>query len=97
MKKFVRKDIFISILDLSISPYQAYTFIKNRRQGVTLMYQGYMYRKKVSYRYTTNWVCKHATYRDRDQQTYNCPARCVTDNFGGIKLSVKGHSHKPVY
>lgn len=65
---------------------ERYELVTNRKMGINLVYRGYAYRRKVSFRNTVNWVCARAAA---------CPARVVTNGEGAIKLSRKWHDHGP--
>lgn len=65
-------------------------FIPNRRGGMNLLYNGFMYSAERKYKTTTNWVCNK-----NSNTALKCPARCVTSN-DTIKLSRKEHNHKPI-
>lgn len=60
------------------------------------MYKGFVYRKKASYKNTTNWVCAKAPTRDHNNRLVLCYGRCVTDEKNHIRLSKKGHNHLPM-
>lgn len=68
-----------------------FKFMTNRRGGMNLAYNGFMYTAERKYKTTTNWVCNK-----NSNTTLRCPARCVTSN-DTIKLSRKEHNHDPVY
>uniref|UniRef100_A0A1Q3F036 Putative modifier of mdg4 n=1 Tax=Culex tarsalis TaxID=7177 RepID=A0A1Q3F036_CULTA len=79
-----------------------FELINNRKGGLNLLYEGYVYRRKADYANTINWVCANPNtsrnISDADQVFgYKgvCAARCVTNNEGGIKLGKKGHNHPP--
>lgn len=72
-----------------------YEMVTNRRHGVNLVYLGYMYRRKASFTNTVNWVCSSKTQHG-GRITF-CPARCVTNADGAIKLSRRWHDHGPIY
>lgn len=65
---------------------ERYELVTNRKMGINLVYRGYAYRRKASFRNTVNWVCARAAA---------CPARVVTNGEGAIKLSRKWHDHGP--
>lgn len=65
-------------------------FHRNRRGGMNLVYNGYMYSMERNYQSTINWVCNK-----NSNSALKCPARCVTSN-NTIKLSKKQHNHDPV-
>ncbi|XP_031625147.1 modifier of mdg4-like isoform X20 [Contarinia nasturtii] len=71
-------------------------FVPNRKGGINLLYDGYLYRKKATYRNTTNWVCAKAPTRDSNNRLILCYGRCVTDEGHHVRLSKKGHNHPPV-
>lgn len=66
-----------------------WAYHRNRRGGMNLVYDGYMYTVERKYKTTTNWVCNKYT-----NATIKCPARCVT-SYDTIKLSTKPHNHDP--
>lgn len=72
-----------------------YKLYKNRKDGINLYCQGYVYRKKANFRSSINWVCAKAPYRDENNKLVSCPGRCVTNEDGEIKLSKKAHNHEP--
>ncbi|KAG5672373.1 hypothetical protein PVAND_002505 [Polypedilum vanderplanki] len=51
-------------------PHLSAEYVPNRRGGFNLWYNGHIYRKKVEYSNSTNWVCLNN----------NCNARVVTRN-----------------
>lgn len=69
--------------------------MRNRKGGINLMYKGFVYRKKATYKNTTNWVCAKAPTRDHNNRLVLCYGRCVTDEKNHIRLSKKGHNHLP--
>lgn len=79
-----------------------YDLISNRKGGLNLCYEGYMYRRKAEFANTVNWVCANPNYNrfisDRNSYQYTgmCAARCITNKTGGIKLGKKGHNHPPM-
>lgn len=73
-----------------------YELVTNRRLGVSLVYLGYVYRRKASFRNTVNWVCSKTQSYSGGRSTF-CPARCVTNSDGAIKLSRRWHDHTPLY
>uniref|UniRef100_A0A8D8FEX1 (northern house mosquito) hypothetical protein n=2 Tax=Culex pipiens TaxID=7175 RepID=A0A8D8FEX1_CULPI len=80
-----------------------YELINNRKGGLNLLYEGYVYRRKADYASTVNWVCANPnTARFISDPalvlgyTGVCAARCVTNKEGGIKLGKKGHNHPPI-
>lgn len=75
-------------------PLLEYKLYKNRKDGINLYCDGYVYRKKANYRSSINWVCAKAPYRDETNKLITCPGRCVTNEDGIIKLSKKGHNHE---
>lgn len=67
-------------------------FVHNRRGGLNLVHNGYLYTAERKYNSTVNWVCnKNSNLR------LKCPARCVTAGDNSIKLSKKYHNHDLVY
>lgn len=66
-------------------------FIKNRRGGTNLAYNGFLYTAERKYKTTINWVCNK-----NSNSMLRCPARCVTSN-NTIKLSKKDHNHDRAY
>ncbi|XP_021693996.1 modifier of mdg4 isoform X37 [Aedes aegypti] len=80
---------------------EQYELVCNRKGGLNLCYQGYIYRKKTQFANTMNWVCANPNYNrftgyNRGSELGLCAARCITNNDGGIKLSKKGHNHPPM-
>lgn len=71
-------------------------FVRNRKGGINLVYKGFVYRKKATYKNTTNWVCAKAPTRDHNNRLILCYGRCVTDEKNHIRLSKKGHNHLPM-
>lgn len=69
-----------------------FDFLQNRRGGLNLIYQGYLYTAERKYNSTVNWVCNK-----NSNMHLKCPARCVTAGDNSIKLSKKAHNHLPVY
>lgn len=62
--------------------------MENRRGGYNLWYGGYIYRKKVQYSNSINWICLNN----------NCRGRVVTrDNNSFIKEGKTPHNHSPNY
>lgn len=92
IQSFVFFILLISERDLK--PFKLY---KNRKDGINLYYNGYVYRRKAYFRNSINWVCAKAPYRDANQKLVCCPGRCVTSENGTIKLSKKRHIHEPVF
>lgn len=73
------KNIFLDL------PYE---LIPNRRGGLNLWFNGHVYRKKVEYVNTVNWVCLQNS----------CPARVTTKiSDQSLKESKKEHNHPPKY
>lgn len=72
-----------------------YEMVVNRKNGVNLFYQGYVYRRKANFRNSVNWVCSKP--QSRDGRTTFCPARCVTNASGAIKFGRRSHDHAPSY
>lgn len=71
-------------------------FIRNRKNGINLVYKGYVYRKKATYKNTTNWVCAKAATRNHENKLILCYGRCVTDEKNHmLNVSKKGHNHPP--
>lgn len=65
-----------------------YQLVPNRRGGMNLWYNGYVYRKKIEYCNTINWVCLQN----------NCSGRVTTRiNESSIKESKKAHNHLPKF
>lgn len=71
-------------------------FFRNRKGGINLFCDGFVYRKKAKFRNTINWVCSKAPVRDGNNRLILCYGRCVTDEDGFVRLSKKGHNHLPV-
>lgn len=70
--------------------------VRNRKGGMNLVYKGFVYRKKATYKNTTNWVCAKAPTRDHNNRLILCYGRCVTDEKNHVRLSKKGHNHLPM-
>lgn len=68
-----------------------YNFMPNRRGGLNLIFNGYLYTAERKYNSTINWVCNK-----NSNVNLKCPARCVTAGNNSIKLSRKLHNHEPV-
>ncbi|XP_055385051.1 uncharacterized protein LOC129614473 [Condylostylus longicornis] len=68
-----------------------YEFMPNRRGGLNLIFNGYLYTVERKYNSTINWVCNK-----NSNSSLRCPARCVTAGDNAIKLSQKLHNHEPV-
>lgn len=65
-----------------------YDLLPNRRGGLNLWFNGYVYRKKIEYVNTINWVCLQN----------NCSGRVTTRiNNHKIKESKKIHNHPPKF
>lgn len=64
----------------------------NRRGGLNLIFNGYLYTSERRYNSTVNWVCNK-----NSNLNLKCPARCVTSGEQSIKLSKKLHNHQPIY
>lgn len=62
---------------------ESYELVLNRRGGTNLWYGGHVYRKKVVYHNTINWVCLRGT----------CSGRATTRQDGSIKLGKTPHNH----
>ncbi|XP_059219161.1 uncharacterized protein LOC106083495 [Stomoxys calcitrans] len=60
-----------------------YTFARNRRGGLNLIYHGYLYTAERRYNATVNWVCNK-----NSNTSLRCPARCVTAGQNTIKLGL---------
>lgn len=71
-------------------------FYRNRKGGINLYHDGFIYRRKAKYRNTINWVCSRAPIRDENNRLILCYGRCVTDEDGFLRLSKKGHNHAAV-
>ncbi|XP_037029119.1 modifier of mdg4 isoform X26 [Bradysia coprophila] len=69
-----------------------FNYIQNRRGGLNLIYDGYLYTSERKYNSTVNWVCNK-----NSNLHLKCPARCVTSGESSIKLSKKKHNHDPIY
>lgn len=80
------------------SPCFEYKLVKNRNHGFNLEYGGYVYRRKMVYRNSINWVCTRQSNRGAgvDSGGGMCPGRCVTNVNGQIKLGKRGHDHPPL-
>lgn len=68
-----------------------YTFIRNRRGGMNLIYKGFLYTAERKYNSTINWICNK-----NSNTTLRCPARCVTAGENAIKFGHKRHNHEAV-
>lgn len=68
-----------------------YTFVPNRRGGLSLIYKGFLYTAERKYNSTINWVCNK-----NSNTSLRCPARCVTAGENNIKLGRKQHNHEAV-
>lgn len=66
------------------------SYHRNRRGGLNLVYDGFMYTVERKYKSTTNWICNK-----NSNSTLRCPARCVTSD-NTIKLGSKAHNHDPI-
>lgn len=66
-------------------------YLPNRRGGMNLAYNGFLYTVERKYKTTTNWVCNK-----NSNITIKCPARCVT-SADTIKLSRKQHNHETIF
>lgn len=63
----------------------------NRRGGINLMCNGYLYTTERKYNKSINWVCnKNSNSRLR------CPARCITSGKQMIKFGQRLHNHEPI-
>lgn len=66
-------------------------YIPNRRGGMNLAYNGFLYTVERKYKSTINWVCNK-----NSNTILRCPARCVTTD-DRIRLSQKPHNHNALY
>lgn len=82
-------------MTLRYQPKLRYKLVKNRKHGINLLYQGYVYRRKVKFRSSTNWVCSRAPIRDASNKLVMCPGRCITNSDGSITVGRKQHNHPP--
>lgn len=80
------KDLFVRT---GIWLNDKYTFVRNRRGGMNLIYKGYLYTAERKYNTTINWICNK-----NSNTTLRCPARCVTAGENAIKLGRRPHNHK---
>ena len=65
-----------------------FELVENRRGGYNLWYGGYVYRKKVEYSNSINWICLNN----------HCRGRLVTrENNTVIKEGRTPHNHSPKY
>ena len=65
-----------------------FELIENRRGGLNLLFSGFVYRKKIAFAKSTNWVCLQN----------NCNARVVTKNdSSSIRVGKNCHNHPPKY
>lgn len=69
-----------------------FNYLPNRRGGLNLIFNGYLYTSERRYHSTVNWVCNK-----NSNLHLKCPARCVTSGEQSIKLSKKLHNHEPIY
>ncbi|KAH8346202.1 hypothetical protein KR067_011276, partial [Drosophila pandora] len=70
-----------------------YYFQRNQKQGVNLVFNGYMYKKEACFRATVNWVCSEGNGKRVTEN--KCSARAITKYDGGIKLGKNAHNHPP--
>lgn len=66
-------------------------FLPNRRGGMNLEHNGFLYTVERKYKSTINWVCNK-----NSNAQLRCPARCVTTD-GQIRLSLKPHNHEAMF
>lgn len=69
-----------------------FNYVPNRRGGLNLIHNGYLYTTERKYNSTVNWVCNK-----NSNMALKCPARCVTAGEHSIKLSKKPHNHEPIF
>lgn len=69
-----------------------FNYLPNRRGGLNLVFNGFLYTSERRYNSTVNWVCNK-----NSNLHLKCPARCVTSGDKSIKLSKKLHNHDPIY
>lgn len=69
-----------------------FNYLPNRRGGLNLVFNGFLYTSERRYNSTVNWVCNK-----NSNLHLKCPARCVTSGDKSIKLSKKLHNHEPIF
>ncbi|BFF90422.1 uncharacterized protein DMAD_08950 [Drosophila madeirensis] len=70
-----------------------YFFMRNQKQGYNLVFNGYMYKKEASFKYSVNWICSDGNGKRLNEN--KCAARAITKTDGGIKLGRNAHNHPP--
>lgn len=68
-------------------------FIRNKKGGFNLSFNGFEYMKEANFKTSVNWVC--AARNENSEQMAKCQARCVTRNDNSIKLGNHHHNHPP--
>lgn len=74
---------------------EMYYYMRNQKQGLNLIFRGYMYKKEASFRSTINWICSNGNGKRRSEN--KCTARCITNLEGGLKLGKNAHNHPPKF
>lgn len=87
---------FVNINRTGFTGQDKCKFFRNRKGGMNLFYDGFVYRKKAKYRNTINWVCAKAPIRDAENRLILCHGRCVTDEDGFVRLGKRSHNHAAV-
>ncbi|XP_058981481.1 modifier of mdg4 isoform X14 [Musca domestica] len=86
------------ILDVPVGVWldnEVYHYIRNQKQGLNLIFRGYMYKKEASFRSTINWICSNGNGKRVSEN--KCTARCITKVEGGLKLGKNPHNHPPKF
>ncbi|XP_013102006.1 modifier of mdg4 isoform X11 [Stomoxys calcitrans] len=74
---------------------EVYHYMRNQKQGLNLIFRGYMYKKEASFRSTINWICSNGNGKRVSEN--KCTARCITKVEGGLKLGKNPHNHPPKF
>lgn len=74
---------------------ETYHYMRNQKQGLNLIFRGYMYKKEASFRSTINWICSSGNGKRVSEN--KCTARCITKLEGGLKLGKNPHNHPPKF
>ncbi|XP_075153031.1 modifier of mdg4-like isoform X11 [Haematobia irritans] len=74
---------------------EIYHYMRNQKQGLNLIFRGYMYKKEASFRSTINWICSNGNGKRVSEN--KCTARCITKIEGGLKLGKNPHNHPPKF
>ncbi|XP_073819444.1 modifier of mdg4-like isoform X11 [Musca autumnalis] len=86
------------ILDVPVGVWldnEEYYYMRNQKQGLNLIFRGYMYKKEASFRSTINWICSSGNGKRVSEN--KCTARCITKVEGGLKLGKNPHNHPPKF